>query len=311
MFLFTKTQTEATEAQMNIDITKLFCNVDDFFKEFEAKWQEVLLKNVKRTPRRRPSLYSSEVMVIVILFHMSGFRNFKTFYNGFISKHLQAFFPKCPSYQRFVELKKSVLFPLYCYLNSRMGECTGISFVDSTSLKVCNNKRIQRHRVFRGLAKRGKTSMGWFFGFKVHVVVNDRGELLNFMLTPGNIDDRIPVPKLVESNIIGLLFGDRGYISQKLHRQLIDKDLHLITTLKSNMKNKLMPLMHKLLLRKRGIVETIIDQLKNISQIEHSRHRSPINFVVNLLGGLIAYCLRDKKPSLNLSGLNDKMLICY
>ncbi|MFZ0565279.1 MAG: transposase, partial [Chlamydiales bacterium] len=126
-------------------------------------------------------------------------------------------------------------------------------------------------------------------------------ELLTFMLTPGNIDDRKPVPKLVESKISGLLFGDRGYVSADLVAKLRKTGVQLITRIRSNMKNKLMPLTDKLLLRKRGIIETIIDQLKNISQIEHSRHRSPVNFIVNMFAGLIAYCHQPKKPSLKLS----------
>ena len=81
----------------------------------------------------------------------------------------------------------------------------------------------------------------------------------------------------------------------------MQQGIHLITKLKSNMKNKLMVMTDKLLLRKRSIIETINDQLKNISQIEHSRHRSPLNFLVNLVSGLIAYTHQPKKPSLNLS----------
>jgi SAM-dependent methyltransferase len=147
-------------------------------------------------------------------------------------------------------------------------------------------------------AERGKTSTGWFFGFKLHLVVNDRGEILNVMLTPGNVDDRKPVPELVR-NLFGKLVGDRGYISQPLFEELLSNfNLQFIVGIKSNMKNKLMPVFDKILLRKRAIIETIIDQLKNISQIEHSRHRSPINFLVNLVCGLIAYCRQPKKPSL-------------
>jgi len=156
---------------------------------------------------------------------------------------------------------------------------------------------------FAGLAQRGKTSTGWFFGFKLHLVFNDQGALLNLMLTPGNVDDRKPVPRMVRK-LFGKLFADKGYISKKLFEELLRTfNVQLVTGIRSNMKNMLMPLMDKLLLRKRTIVETIIDQLKNISQIEHSRHRSPINFLVNLICGLLAYCHQPKKPSLNLGAL--------
>jgi transposase len=170
-------------------------------------------------------------------------------------------------------------------------------------LDVCLNQRIHCHKVFAGLAARGHTSMGWFFGFKLHLVVNERGELLQFCITPGNVDDRKPVPRLAKK-LFGKLFGDKGYISNPLAQSLRELfDLQLITKLRDNMKNQLMLLSDRLLLRRRAIIETIIDQLKNISQIEHSRHRSVLNFFVNVLCGLIAYCLRPVKPSLGLDNL--------
>ncbi len=186
------------------------------------------------------------------------------------------------------------------YLRACFGKCSGISFMDSTSLKVCHNRRIEQHKVFEDLAARGKTSVDWFFGFKLHLVVNDRGELLNIILTPGNTDDRAPVPKLLQQ-LFGKVFADKGYVSQKLAKQLLHTaGIQLITKLKRNMQQRLIPLNDRLMLRKRSIIETIIDQLKNISQIEHSRHRSPVNCFVNILGGLIAYCHQPKKPSIAL-----------
>ncbi len=198
-----------------------------------------------------------------------------------------------------MEYIPSALVLLIMYLRSCcLGNCTGISFIDSTSLDVCLNQRIHNHKVFAGLAARGKTSTGWFFGFKLHLVVNDHGEILQFCITPGNVDDRKPVPRLVK-HLFGKLFGDMGYISQPLAQSLKSMfNIQLITKLRKNMKNRLINLSDRILLRRRAIVETIIDQLKNISQIEHSRHRSISNFFVNVLCGLIAYCRRPTKPSL-------------
>ena len=194
----------------------------------------------------------------------------------------------------------SVLLPLCVYLKDCFGCCTGINFIDSTSLKVCHNRRIQRHKVFRGLAARGKTSVDWFFGFKLHLVINDQGELLNIQVTPGNSDDRRPVCDLLKG-LYGKVFADRGYVSKALAKQLFETfGIEFFAKPRRNMKNYLMRLSDKLLARKRAIVETVIDQLKNISQIEHSRHRSPTNFMVNLICGLIAYCHQPKKPKLNL-----------
>jgi hypothetical protein len=286
-------------------LLELFVNVDDFCQAFLPNYEKQLLTNGTITRRRARSLSLSEVMTILIHFHQSHYRDFKAYYCKHVRIHLCSEFPGLVSYSRFVEYIPSVLVPLCAYLQHRcFGECTGISFIDSTPLVVCHNLRIQQHKVFDGLAQRGKSSTGWFFGFKLHLVVNDRGELLNVTLTPGNVDDRKPVPKLVKE-LFGKLFGDKGYISQPLFEFLLNTfDIRLVTRLRSNMKNRLMPLSDRLLLRKRSIIETIIDQLKNISQIEHSRHRSPINFLVNLLCGLIAYCHQPKKPSLGL----DRML---
>jgi hypothetical protein len=162
----------------------------------------------------------------------------------------------------------------------------------------CQNRRIERNKVFEHVTARGKTSVDWFFGFKLHLVVNDRGELLNIVLTSGNTDDRTPVPKLLQQ-LFGKVFADKGYVSQKLAKQLLNTaGIQLITKLKRKMKQRLMPLNDRLTLRKRSMIETIIDQLKNISHIEHSRHRSPVNCFINILGGLIAYCHQPKKPSI-------------
>ncbi len=238
-------------------------------------------------------------MTIIVLFHSSGYRNFKTYYTAHVLKHMAGALPRLVSYNRFVELMPSALVPLCGYLQTRKGECSGISFIDSTSLKVCHNRRIHSHQVFRDCARRGKTSVDWFYGFKLHLVTNDCGELLSLRLTPGNTDDRRPAPELVKG-LFGKLFGDKGYISQPLFETLFAEEVQLITKLKTRMKNRLVSIFDKLMLRKRAIIESVIDQLKNISQIEHSRHRSVANFFVNLVAGLVAYTFRQKKPSLNI-----------
>jgi Transposase DDE domain len=164
----------------------------------------------------------------------------------------------------------SALVPLCGYLQSRKGDCSGISFIDSTCLKVCHNRRIHSHKVFEGCARRGKTSVDWFYGFKLHLVVNDCGELLNLRLTPGNVDDRRPVPELVKK-LFGKLFGDKGYISQSLFETLFDQKLQLVTKLRKKMKNRLISMFDKIMLRKRAIIESVTDQLKNISRDASTR----------------------------------------
>jgi hypothetical protein len=233
-----------------------------------------------------------------------NYRNFKKYYEKKVQTQWQKYFPRLVSYNRFVELIPDTLIPLCGYLRSCFGTCTGISFMDSTSLKVCHNRRISQHKVFKDLAARGKTSVDWFFGLKLHLVVNDQGELLNFQVTTcgqalcGNVDDRKPVPDLLQ-HLFGKVLADKGYISQKMFKELLESvGVQVVTKLKRNMKQRLMPLGDRLLLRKRAVVETVIDQLKNISQIEHSRHRSPVNCFVKILCGLIAYCHQPKKPGI-------------
>ena len=290
-----------------MSILDLYCSVDEFWQQFAPWWEEQLLASGQRQRRRATRLSPSELMTIVILFQQSGYRTFKTFYTQYVQIHLRSEFPQLVSYTRVVELLPRVLVPLTVYLQTQLGECTGVSFIDSTALHVCHHARIHQHRVFRVDARRGKTSVGWFYGFKLHLVVNERGELLAFCLTPGNTDDRAPLPRLVR-RLFGRLFADKGYVSQPLAEALyLQHGLRLITKLRRNMRNRLLPLADKLLLRKRALIETIVDQLKNICQIEHSRHRSPLNFVVHLMAGLIAYCHQPKKPSLHLDV--DRLLV--
>ena len=281
-------------------LVELFVAVDDFCQAFLPQFEGCLLQSGVIRRSRARSLSISEIMTILIYFHQSQYRDFKAYYCEYVLPYLRAEFPGLVSYTRFVDFVPSALIPLCAYLRyACMGTCTGVSFIDSTALEVCLTQRIASHKVFDGLAARGKTSTGWFFGFKLHLVINDRGELLNVLLTPGNVDDRKPVPQLVHE-LFGKVFGDRGYISKDLYEQLQKTfGVQLVTKLRSNSKNRLpMLLSDRILLRKRAIVESVIDQLKNISQIEHSRHRSVTSFLVNLVCGLIAYAHQPKKPSL-------------
>jgi len=289
------------------DLTTLFCSVDDFWKVFKKDWEEHQIGSGRSKRGPEPRFSISEMITIVILFHQSNYRTFKHFYH-FISIHFKKHFPKIISYSHFVHLMKDLFIPLFAYLLSRKGSVTGISFVDATSIKVCHNKRIKRNKVFKDFAKRGKTTSGWFYGFKLHLIINEKGEILSFLVTPGNVADVSVLDKL-SKGITGKLFGDKGYISSKLGQKLLKRGLELFTTLRSNMKQKLMSLKDKMLLRKRSLIETVNDQLKNISQIEHSRHRSVSNFLVNLLGGLAAYSHQEKKPSLNLDGKDGCLMI--
>ena len=288
-------------------LEELFCLVDDFCKIYLPTCRKQLINSGIKKRNRDARLSSSEIMTILIYFHQSHYRNFKHYYLSYVSQVLKAHFTGLVSYNRFVELTKSVMVPLCCFLQTLKGDQTGIYFIDATTIAVCHPKRANRNKVFRGLAKKSKSTMGWYFGFKLHLVINDKGELIAFKVTSSTTDDRHPVVDLARS-LSGKLFGDKGYISQKLFAKLYDQGLQLITRLRRNMKAKLMPLIDKLLLRKRSVIETINDQLKNISQLEHTRHRSPVNFMVNVLGALIAYAFQPKKPSINIAQSQMKLL---
>jgi len=285
-----------------LDFTRLFVDVDDCWKAFEKIFARHLIEDGTRKRNRKSNLSISEIMTILIAFQTSGLRTFKAFYK-YMLKHHRNDFPDLVSYDRFVYLIPRAIVPMLVYLRTcGRDEPTGISFIDSTALKVCHNKRIRRNRVFNGLAQIGKTTMGWFFGFKLHLIINDRGGLLGYRLTAGNVDDREAVEEMAEG-LFGKLFGDKGYISQSLFEKLLGKGIKLITNIRENMKCRLMEWEDKILLRKRSLIETVNDTLKNVCQIEHSRHRSPINFLAHLIAGLIAYTRLPKKPSLKLDNI--------
>ena len=281
--------------------------MDEFCLQFQKFTQPFIIGN---PPKKKPKMSNAEVITIMILFQLSGFRTFKHFYIYYVQKHMKQEFPITVSYNRFTELMQSNLMCLTMFAKTcALGSCTGISFVDSTPIKVCGNKRIKRNKVFKDLATTGKSTMGWFHGFKLHIVINDKGEILSFCVTQANVDDREPLKnETFLKKIFGKLFGDKGYISEKLNQMLFVDGIQLITSIRNNMKNSLMTMSDKILLRKRSIIETVNDELKNICQIEHSRHRSIVNFMNNLVAGIVAYSFFPKKPSLKYETIKTNQL---
>lgn len=288
-----------------MDLTALFVDVDDHGQLFRDGLERRLLEDDTRQRRRDTHLSMSEIMTILIAFPFSNYRTFKHFYLHLLTHHRREF-PHLPTYHRLVALIPRATMPPFAYLMMRcLGQVTGIGFVDSTPIRVCSHKRINRHKVFKGIAARGKSTVGWFYGFKLHLIINDRGERLAFNLTPGNVDDRQPVPTMAHG-LWGKLYGDKGYLSQELFERLLERGVKLVTSIRKNMKNKLMELEEKLLLRKRSLIETVNDPLKNVCQVEHTRHRSQGNFLTHLIAGLIAYAKQPKKPSLRFDNRNQE-----
>jgi Transposase DDE domain len=283
-------------------ITAIFVKVDDFCNHFEHEFknQAILIDKTTKTRNRKTSISDSEIITILIAFHGGQFRNFKHFYIHYVIPHLKKEFPGMVSYNRFIELshRSSVPFMLFLHHCAR-GECTGISFIDSTVLRVCHNKRIRRNKVFKGVAEVGRSSMGWFFGFKLHLIINDKGEILSFYLSKGNVDDRnIKAITTMTKEVFGKLFGDKGYLSKALSDMLFGDGIQLITAVRRNMKSKALSNEEKILLRKRSVIETVNDELKNICQVEHTRHRSLSGFLLNIISAIAAYSFFPKKPSI-------------
>ena len=247
-------------------ITEIYCMADDFCKIFDETVKRHSVSDGKKHRNKPNRLSDAEVITILILFHMEGYRCLKHFYVGHVCLHCRLLFPKVVSYNRFVELEKEVAVQLEVFVKEVLpGKCTGVNFVDSTPLRVCRNQRIHCHKVFKGIAMRGKCSMGWFFGFKLHLIINEKGEILNFMFTPGDIDDRetLKIRNFVKE-IYGKLVADKGYISKELFKELFVNGIQLVTKVRNNMKNSLMSVADKELLRKRALIESANDGLKNL-----------------------------------------------
>jgi len=291
-------------------ITEIFCLADEFCKEYDPFLKQFYLGNkAKRTPK----MSRAEVITIMVIFHLSGFRCFKHFYIYYLQIHMKQEFPVTVSYNRFTELMQQNLLPLSLFVKMFcLGKCTGISFQDSTPIRVCKNKRIKPNKVFKDVATIGKSTMGYFYGFKLHIAINDKGEILNFMITTANVDDRFPLKcENFIKKIFGKLYADKGYIGHKLTELLFTDGIHLVTPIRKNMKNQLIEMNDKIMLRKRSIIETVNDELKNICQIEHSRHRSVGNFLTNLIAGIAAYSFFPKKPSLKYQTVKSNQITIF
>ena len=279
------------------DLTTIFYEIDNFCKEFESQ-----IKIGKKKRNRSVSLTMSEVMTLSLWYHYTGHNTFKDYYTKHVQEYLTREFPKLVSYNRFIELRKTIVMPMLIFFcTKKLSFCTGISFADSFKLEACNIKRASSHKTLKNIANKGKTSMGWFYGMKVHIIINHYGEIVSFYISSGNVaDNNEQVLFKLTKKIIGKLFGDKGYmVNPKRFQELYEKGVHLITKIRENMQNKLMDLYDKLLLRKRGVVESCIDILKEHLHIEHTRHRSIWGFFLHIFTSLTFYQMREKKPSLS------------
>jgi Transposase DDE domain len=284
-----------------LKVIQIFCELDDFTNAVEKFLDHKLLGSANPQSVHKPDISLSEMMCIEILYHLSGYKCFQYYYQQLVEQGaLKSYFPAAPSYSRFVQLKPRMLPLLIMYLNCcRIGQLCGLYYADSTSLAVCHNRRIHSNRVFSGKARRGKTSTGWFYGFKLFLVVNALGQIIKVMFTTANVADNSTGQLLkLFAKLKGWAFADKGFINQKAFEDLLHKGLHLITGIRTNMKNKLMSYQQKILLKKRGMIESINDILKTVCDIEHTRHRSPVNALLNVFAGICAYTFLERLPSI-------------
>lgn len=280
---------------MNVmhQLTTIFCQMDDFYNEFNKHSTHFLLPAPAPTHQHGPAcgLAISEIMTILVMFHMIRFRDFKTFYCGYVQQYYRREFPGLPSYERFIAIMNRAILPLLIFTQLHSGKRSGVYYIDSSCLPVCHLKRSKRHKVFDNIAQYGKTSVGWFFGLKLHIVINNQGQLIAFKMTQGNQHDATEAVSLLK-NLSGLTFGDKGYIGKRIFEELLSKGMKLITRKRKNMKEGVsLSEYEKQLLNQRGIIETVIGHLKHHYQIWHSRHRSILNAMTHLTAALSAYVI--------------------
>lgn len=273
--------------------TRTYCEVDDYYKGNKSQLLSRRSLMCKTIRSRTSRLTESEIVTILLCYQRSGFRNFKRYYEH-LSKYHRAYFPDLVSYNRFLEIQGKALILLSGFLGSKRGKCTGISFIDSTSLAICNVKRCSKSQVFKGLAAKGRSSKGWFHGFKLHLVINHHGEILAANVTSGNPHDLVPTEGLAK-RLFGKL-GDKGYLSKTLFEKLFDRGVQLFSGIRKTMKNKLLKPYDALLMKKRSLIETVNNTLKNTFHVEHPRYRSLTSLFINILSALSAYTLSLKNP---------------
>jgi hypothetical protein len=280
-------------------LEELYLIIDNFCKEYEKDRQKkVLASQTKKTRNRSTRLSLSEIVMILVLYQSSGFKDFKSFYR-FVQRDLKPAFNKVNSYNRFIELAPRAIKPLMILLNSLYASCDGVSYIDSTAIKVCHIKREKRHKLFKGIASKSKSTMGWFYGFKLHIMTNTKGELLNSFFSHANVDDRQGLLVMCKK-IFGNLIGDRGYLGKQLKQTLHNQGINLITRGRKNMKSHILNLTELAMLNSRNLIETVIGKLKLQFNLEHTRHRSTSGFIINILTSLIAYCFSSNKPKSNI-----------
>ena len=269
-------------------ITTVYYLIDNFCTIFH-KWEKEKLLPTNKKRHRNGNLNLAELLTIVLYFYLSPCKDFKNYYLYFLPAKYPNYF-QLVSYSRIVQLWSSLILPLVILIHQLKGEQTGIYFIDSTKLQICHNKRTSSNRVFNRKAKVGKSTYGWFMGFKLHLIINHKGEIMAIKITKANKSDLSCVPS-VAKGLKWKLFGDKTYISKDVFAQFYNCDLRIFTSIRKDMKNHLLELEDKMLLRKRSLIESVFNVLKNKMNLEHTRHRSPINFLIHIIACVVSYAV--------------------
>jgi Transposase DDE domain len=297
---FTQTFAAMLDKDKETLLYQIFIDVDDFTNALDSYERKHQLPAGSARRGRKRSMVISEVMTILIFYHYSGYKCFQYYYESLILKDLHSFFPNAVSYTRFIASMGDVAKQMYLFAQFRcaMSERGGIYFADSKKLPVCDNRRISSNKVFKDVAGRGKSSTGWFYGLKAHLLVNNLGQVVQLLITPANFTDN---NKAVLDNLLadiqGKCFADKGYLTT-FFEHFLQKGVQIITKIRKNMKNKLMPMIDGVWLRKRAVIESINDILMSVLDIDHTRHRSPWNAIIHAITGINAYSYYPQKPSI-------------
>jgi hypothetical protein len=289
-----------------IDLTELYVEIDDFCRKFVRSLDGYLVGNAKIIIDT-PGLSLSEVMTILVYYHFSKFDCLKHYYLIKSISDFKVAFPKLPSYNRFVERIPEVAILAMIYLQYRQTKFNGAGYIDATPLRVSHNKRTNSHKVFKLTAKLGKSSMGWFYGFKLHVICDFAGNIIKCRITNGSAND-LKIGADMMKDLKGKMYADKGYIGKKEFLKLLNSGLILITGIKKNMKDRLLELWDKILLKKRSLIESVYNIMKNTLHLEHSRHRSVVNAGIYYITTLIAYCWKPNKPHIRFNKQETKLL---
>ena len=276
-------------------IITVYYLISNFCKTYQ-EWEQNKLIPSERKRQRQGSLSLCELLTIVLYFYLSPCKDFKNYYLYYLSYKYRGYFT-LPSYDRIIQLWPRIILPLVLMLQLLQGTSTGIYFIDSTKLSICHNKRTKSNRVFGKLTKIGMSSYGWFMGYKLHLVINNKGEIMAIKITKANCSDLAAADSITKW-LQGKLYGDKGYISKNLFTKLYARNLRLFTGIRRDMKNHLLELEDKVNLRKRSLIESVFNVLKSHMNLEHSRHRSPIHFLVHILACVTAYAIRKSSVCL-------------